>query len=415
MATFDFEGFILKYSQAVLNDNGLTLVSRDEMIESMQENYKSIYGTDINLNSGSPDQTFIQNQVQNLIDIQQYINYLYASLDVSKSRGYLLDSLCRLNNVFRKGATNTIQLVDVFVDSDITLNGVSTTTPFIVQDNIGNQYVLSSTINLTANTTNSLEFQSVLTGAIQSDINTITIQTTLTNGVVSVNNSNPPLTIGITEESDPSLRLRRELSTSLAGAGGYQTLSGSLLQISSVSSLYLDNNPNGTVNANGTPAHGIHLIIIGGSDEEIANVMLEKLNSNGCCDRIGNISYAVPVISASPFIAKWDVPTQQPLFIRFSIQPLVEGASFNLPTIKNNITTLLTPGIYEEITTAQVINVAQLSIASGGGNGSPVSMELSTDGVLWKQTVKPDSIEYQFAVTDSNIEITVLSYPPTSL
>jgi hypothetical protein len=130
---------------------------------------------------------------------------------------------------------------------------------------------------------------------------------------------------------------------------------------------------------------------------------------------MGSISYVIEAMGASPFIARWDTPVQQPLYIRFAIQALVVGAVFDITAIKSTMVSLLQPDIYESVSVARVINIAQIAILAQGGSGTTVSMELSKDNVNWRQTVVPNAIENQFFVLAVNIDITVLSYPPVTL
>lgn len=388
------------------DNNGLQVATRPELVEELTQDYQGIYGEDINIDQSSPDGQVINIFAQGGTDIRELLMQVYNSFDPDNCSGKVLDSRCAINNIFRKGGTFTTVPIDVTVDRTVTLDGLDdnyndpNATGYTIQDAAGNQFILVSTQTLQAGTTRVL-FRAKEIGAVQTTLNTITTPVTIVLGVVSVNNP-VDATEGVNEETDYQLKVRRRQSVSIGSSGYLNGLLATVLQLDGVTDAALYENYTGSTDANGTPAHCMWLVVEGGSDSDIADAIYRK-KSYGCNMR-GDISYTITTVSHQQFIAKWDEPTIQNMYVRFNIVPAYPTVVFDLDAIKQYILNAEAFKIGDGAETSTLTTVAQQAIDANGGQGYAVGVMISTDNSNWVEYIPP-VVATKLAI--ANIDITV--------
>lgn len=373
------------------DSNGLQVATRTELLEALTQAFQTIYGPDANLDQSSPDGQLLNIFAQGGVDIRELLMQIYNSFDPDNCSGRILDERCAINNIFRKGGTFTTVPIDITTNRTVTLQGLDenyndvNATGYTIQDSAGNQFVLVSTQTLQAGTTRVL-FRSKDIGSVQTTLNTITIPVTIVLGVVSVNNP-VDATEGKNEESDYDLKVRRRQSVSIGSSGYLNGLLATVLQLDGVTDAALYENFTGEVDANGTPAHCMWLVVEGGSDADIADAIYRK-KSYGCNMR-GNITYTITTVSAQQFVAKWDEPTEQELYLKFDIIPTSSTVQFDLDAIKSYITSNESFRIGQGAETSSLTTLAQQAIDANGGLGYATQVLISTDQTNWGEYVAP--------------------------
>ncbi len=373
------------------NDSGLQISTTTELLELLVLAFKYIYGSDSNLDQSSPDGQLLNIFAQGGTDVRELLMQIYNSFDPDNCSGKILDSRCAINNIFRKGGTFTTVAIDITTDRTVTLQGLDenyndiNATGYTIQDSAGNQFILISTQTLQAGTTRVL-FRSKEIGAVQTTLNTITIPVTIVLGVVSVNNP-VDATEGENEESDYALKIRRRQSVAIGSSGYLNGLLATVLQLDGVTDAALYENFTGEEDENGTPAHCMWLVVEGGSDSDIADAIYRK-KSYGCNMR-GSKTYTIITVSGQQFIAKWDEPTEQELYIKFNIIPSVSGTVFDKNAIKSYILSNESFKIGQGAETSSLTTLAQEAIDANGGNGYATEVLISTDETNWVEYVAP--------------------------
>lgn len=373
--------------------------------------FNAIYGADVNVDSNSPDGQIIGLFAQMNVDIRELLVAINNSFDPDQAQGVLLDQRVAINNITRVGGTYTIQPVDILVSQTVTLAGLDANfsnpngTGYTVQDNSGNQFILSETTTLTAGTT-TLDFRAQLIGPVSVPINTIVNPVTIIPGVTSVNNPSAPITVGVTQETDGKLRIRRAASTANASSGNSTGLQGRLLALPGVTEAVVNQNRTDSVDGNGTPAHCIWVVVAGGADSDIANLIYKTI-SDGCNQR-GMVTYSIVTPSGVPFVAKWDNPTPEPLYIEFNLKRTVPGFDFSLDAIKNYIAANLSYGIGQFAETSSITALAAQAINAQGGGGVPLDVAISIDNATWTDYLATSTLASEFTVAAANITITVV-------
>ena len=205
----------------------------------------------------------------------------------------------------------------------------------------------------------------------------------------SANTSADPITvatpadvIGLPQETDPQLKIRRGNSFELQAVGPTDAIRAALLNIADVSDAYIvENDTSGTVG--GVPANSLWIIVNGGTAAEIAQAIYSK-KAPGCGMK-GSVTQNVARPQGSPFTAKWDVAVGQPLYIQATLFPRIAGQTF-------------------DVTADEIALAAALSYKLGQSPSIG-------DVVLAMNTIEPQAILSQVAVSKDNVTFINLVSP----
>jgi uncharacterized phage protein gp47/JayE len=388
-----------------LTKDGLTLDDQQTILNALVSAFKAIYGDDINVEQNSPDGQQLNIYAQAQTDAQELLASIYNSFDPDVASGRSLDARCAINNVFRKGGTFTIQPIQIVVDRALTLKGLDDDQNneegrgFTISDASGNKFILFSTTTFSAAGTYTANFRAQNRGKVETFPNTITNIDTITLGVVSVNNPSTALTVGVDEESDEELRYRRENSLANLGAGYVDNLRSALLGINEVYDAKVYNNRTNQVDTDGIPAHGLWVIVEGGADSDIGNVMNQKI-TGGSPMKGAQVVY-VRQADGSDEAYKFDRPTPETLYVNVKIKPIGEQAVVE-QDIKNAIIKNFSYNIYE---TAKASDIA--CFVSSSQENISASAGVSKTAGNYDLIATPSSKDKLFVITADSITVTV--------
>jgi uncharacterized phage protein gp47/JayE len=387
-----------------IDSSGLTIQTTPEIIAEILDGapgypgMRQIYGADINVDANSPDGQMVNIIAQAKTDVLELSQQIYNSFDPDKAVGTSLDARCAINGVIRNAGTKTIQNVVVTTDRALTLPGLDTSlTPFTVADTSGNQYQLVSTYAFVGAASTALVFQAALIGAVSSLPNTIISIVTVTLGVTAVNNPATYTTLGLNEETDYALRIRRQKSVALPSQGYLEGLIGALLDTTDVTEAVVYENDTNTTDANGIPGHSIWCVVEGGTNSAVANAIYVKRNAG--CGMKGSVTVPVLQADGSFFSIKFDRPTSENLYISFDIVAVT--GSVDASFIRNQILSLLTYSIAQPAVASEITALVE-SIAP---NGSISDMGVSNDGSTYVSLLDTSAIDNQWALASARIII----------
>lgn len=386
-----------------IDATGLHTQTLTQIVQELEDGFKAIYGTDINVDGNSPDGQMINLFAQAKIDILDAITQVYNSFSPTSAIGTVLDQRCAINGVVRQGATNTIIEVAVTTDRVVSLIGLNNNagTPFTVADAQGNQFVLidNQTTGIGVST---YLFQAAVAGAIEAVNNTVDNIVTITLGVTAVNNPNDPIIQGVNQETDTALRARRAQSVAIPSIGYLQGLTAGLLAIKNVIGAKVYENDTSVTDVYGTPSHSIWCVVDGGDNDEIANVIYVKRNAG--CGMRGTVTVPVPTPSGFNMAIKFDRPTYINLYIELTVTSLDPAHLIDANYLKEQIASKVVYGIYEpsdytEITTV-VKEADQYAVVLSGG--------VSDDNVTFVPFLYPATLAGRFIVSTTRITINVV-------
>jgi len=431
-----------------LTSSGLTTASQAELLNTFTTGLQAIYGSGINLQSNTPDGQLINLFIQAILDVEDLLTQIYNSFDPDNAVGNVLDQRVAINGIQREGGTFTITNVSLVTTSSVNLYGLdqSVNPVYTVADGAGNQWQLIQTVLGLAPGTTALTFQAALPGAVQTTPNTITTPVTIVLGVESLNNPTTYTTLGIDEESDAALRLRRQQSVSLSSQGYLQGLLAALENINGITSAFVYENNGSTTDGNGVPGHSIWVIIGGtpaislglpwsgttiysygqivssggvnyiswqnnnvgnpvsdtafwGVYNPVAQAIYAKRNAG--CGMKGSTSYTITQIDGTQFTVRWDLVVAEPIVIKFTASSLDGVNAPNIANILTQLPIIYTPGVDAEVNINQLSTLVQEIDPNTLVTNSGFSTSLSGFTV----TLTPSFKNFQFVVSAPNIYI----------
>ncbi len=389
---------------STIGPTGLVIESLSDLVASLTAQMQAIYGSDINVNSNSPDGQLLNIFCQTAEDTLELIQSVYNSFGYMTAYGTQLDQRLAILGLTRKQGSNTTTPVLVTVNQALTLYGVDQTAQpvFTLVDLTGNQWQLVTTHVFSGSGSSSLTFQAVTIGAIGVTANTITQQVTTVLGVTSINNPDPTGTvIGVPEENDTQFKVRAAQSFALASTGPADAVEAALDNEPDVTDAYVIENFTGDV-VNTVPAHSLWCIVNGGDPADIAQAIYAKRGPG--CGMKGSQTYTITRPNGTTFTAQWDDAISQPLYIKFGI--IWRGAiALDNATIISNLAAALSyklgvsPSVGDIVTA--MATIAPTAIIIFGTNQG-----VSRDNVTFESITDPTTSQYYFTVAEGNITIT---------
>lgn len=387
---------------------GLTLKTLTELREELVEGFQGIYGDDINVDQNSPDGQQINIWAQGGVDIREIVQQVNSGFDPDQAAGRILDQRVALNGIKRTGGTFTTTPVDITTDRAVNLVGLddqsdelepTVSNLYTVKDDAGTQYYLLSSVSIGAAGTQSLEFRAAEIGQVEVQTNTITTPVTVIAGVTVINNPSGASNIGVDEETDANLKIRRRGAVSIPSIANINGLQAALSNLDGVTIAIVRENPNtDPVDSDGTPIHFIWAIVDGGDETEIAETIAAR-KTHGAGMR-GNEQVDLEYSDGRPLPIFFDRPTSQDLYIRFSLS--LPGGVVDTDFIKTSIVENLFWQVGSDAVGSQITSYVQ------GINPDYVitGMQVSDDNATWLEVVSPASISNRFINDQSRITIT---------
>ena len=370
----------------ILDANGLVTKTQAELVAELEAGYKGIYGADINVDPDTPDGQQINLFVQAYLDLLDLVTQIYSSMDPDNAVGVTLDQRVAINGIQRQGGTFTVTNITVITTGALNLYGQDQTDEdiYTIQDNAGTQWQLITTENVATAGTFVLIFAAAKPGATLTIPNTITTPVTIVLGVTSVNNPTTYTSLGLDEELDGPLKVRRSKSVSLASQGYLAGLLAQLQNTEGMNSAFVYENNTGITDSDGVPGHSIWVIVSGtATAEDIAEAIYRKRNAG--CDMKGTEVFFYNQVDGSVFQINWDNVLQESLFIVFTASS-IDGIELpDIASIRPGLSTSFIPGVNEKVDIngmacdVQEIDDNTLVINAGFSNG--VLQDLVFDGI----------------------------------
>lgn len=250
----------------IIDANGITIDSLEDLITAYSDTLRNIYGSDIVLDPESPDGLLVNFLAQVTRDASEFAVKLYNAESINSAVGSLLDQKVAWFGITRKPASYTYVNVDITTINNVNLVGMdSNTNPppniYTVQDNSGNNYYLASSINLAGNTTTSCSFRAENSGAVLVGAGTITSPVTYNQYITTINNPAPQYITGIEEESDTELKWRLKSSYYLPSQGFCESMRSALLSYDDIQDAFVIDNPTNTTDAYGISPYSVWVIV----------------------------------------------------------------------------------------------------------------------------------------------------------
>jgi uncharacterized phage protein gp47/JayE len=389
-----------------LTSTGLTKATHTELVDFLVSRYRTIYGTDINLEPDSPDSQGLNIFAQVVDDALDLVVAVYNSFDPDAAIGVTLDKRVAINGIERKSGSYTITPVSLVANQGFSLKGLASGKPFTVRDEEGNRWFLIEDHTETTAGTYAYMFRAEFPGEIATVPNTITSPVTIVLGISSVNNPAPYTILGANEETDAQLRIRRRRSVTLA-AQGYRDALKALLQNTAgvtFSEVY-ENYKSEPVD--GLPPKCIWVIVSGtAAAEDIARAIYLKRNAG--CDMKGANTYVVAQEDGSPFVVAWDDVELESVYLKLTLTSLDGLNPPDVAAIQTKIAERYAPGVYARV------NVNELATIVQGIDPNALMVPTAGDGFAldvagpYEAKLSPSAKNKQFLIAPERIAITTV-------
>lgn len=282
------------------------------------------------------------------------INHLVTSINNSNQ---MIEAENIENKLFIK-TTNNDNLMEVFLSQYISIDTVSNLGTFIAEN----------------------------AGYITLAINGLTNIQTPVAGWISVINEFTPV-IGRDLETDEELRIRRQLSINLIGAGTLEAIRAKLLNLPGVIAVLVTENATNQV-VDSLPPHSFECLVMGGDDYEIAS-MIWNVKGAGI-ETFGNLTIQVKDSTGQYQEIKFSRPI--PIYIYVDVELTIDDTIFPIngnDLIKDNIIKKITQfGVGDDILYQSlfgaIYNVPGVTLAtvSIGGNNVESKPTLYEQNIL---------------------------------
>lgn len=369
-----------------LNFDGLSVKDNSTLIQELQDFFQQNYspnGEQIDFSPASPDGQLVNILATIGTTHRELLTQVYNATDPSKCEGTQQDSKYQLNYLFRKAGSYTTQNIQIIATKTVKLQGLdgsyneNNSSAFTISDDSGNVWYLIDTSTVFAGE-NTLPFRAKNIGAVIPTIGTITNIVTVTDGIKSVINNVGFTSLGIEQESNADFMIRRERSTQIANNNTFDTIVANILDIEGVTDCSGEENRTSETSENGTPAHTLWLIVDGGSNEEIADIIYSNIAGSGTR---GKVEINKLNIAGQQVPIYFDRPTIEPFYIKFDLKLLVDISEINQGQIKDYIGNNLIYKLGEDLETSKVTQECANGIDSSGGNAFALNVEVSAGGV----------------------------------
>lgn len=256
---------------AQITAQGILLERLDENINKFSEAFKSIYGSNINIDPDSPDGQMIGLLAQIKMDFEELLGNVYKQLDPEYASGKWLEQRVAYAGLTRRDAKYSY-LRSVILTGDPYVNIYS---GLEVTDDSNNKWVLLEDVQLSAEGSARADFRSAEYGAYSLIKGNKLKSTLVVLGLDSLTVSESSQA-GENEETDAELRARFFLSRSKNAINSVEAIKAKLLQLRDVKQVCILENTSNKVDSDSVPGHSINVIIHGGNDNEIAEIIYEN-------------------------------------------------------------------------------------------------------------------------------------------
>lgn len=394
---------------------GLTTATQTELVNTFTAAFMSIYGADIDLSPSSPDGQMMMIFIQAVLDIEDLLVSVYNNFDPDLAIGSVLDQRVAINGIQRQAGTFTVTNITIATNQSVNLYGLDQSIQpiFTVADAQGNQYELLVTqLGFNPGSSGSaLSFQAADPGAIVPTPNTITVPVTIVLGVTSINNPTAASSLGVNEETDAQLRVRRQQSVSLASQGFLKGLLPALQNLTGMISAFVFENDTNSTNGDGVPGHSIWVIVAGTATPlSIATTIYEKRNAG--CGMYGAQSYVITQIDGSLFTVNWDNVIAETLYTKFTVTSINGTVVPNIAAIRAGLVSSLMPGVNAEVNINELATLVQ-DIDPNTLVTLP-GFDTTSGGSFNNNILLPNAKNKQFSVTSPNIIIYPMVVAPSA-
>lgn len=295
---------------------------------SLKEQYRLIYGQDIDLDADTLDGQFLAVMAQCHFDMAQTLSFVYNGFSPATATGDALSRQVRINGIARMGGTKSTVDVKVTGQSGTLIqNGV-------VEDLLGNKWSLPNPVQILSSGEKIVTATAQEFGSISAQIGTITKIATPTLGWQAVANT-AVASVGRDVETDAELRIRQANSVAVASQSLLASVYGAVSNVVGVKRLKVYENDTALTDINGVTRNSIAVVVEGGTTPEIAAAIFNSKSLG--CGTFGAVNWPVVDTQNQVHGMKFSYVTSKAIKLKVTITPLSKYSSSSNDLIKKNL------------------------------------------------------------------------------
>lgn len=369
----------MAYQAPYIDEAGLHISSYNDIRDSLLEEMRAIYGSDIYLDNDSQDYQMISAFALMAYDVQQALLLAYNNISPATATGAGLDRVVALNGIRRAKASYSTCLVKLTGAAGTIINNG------IVQDSRGIQWRLPESVTIGDDGIATALVTCTIIGRITAATGDIRTIVTPTRGWTSVTNDVPAIA-GVNQETDSALRAKQRISTANPSNTVFEGTIGAIANVDGVIRYAAYENDTDAIK-DGLPPHSITLVVDGGIDKDVAQAIY--LHKTPGCYTNGDIEVNVSG-SLTDIPIRFYRPHYVDVAVKVSIKPLTGYTDATASQIKANIydyinglaigETLYTPNLNAPILSALngqpsfYVTGLEASKKSEGAGGGPAEV-----------------------------------------
>jgi len=348
---------------------GLTIPSYQDILADNLAGFQNIYGSNQYVGPDSEIYQFISILSLKMADICQGLQLAYNQANPLTAIGVGLDRLVKLNGIARLPFTySTAVLTITGVVGTIIVNGVA-------QDTNGNQWALPASVTIPIGGSIAATATCNAPGNIVAEPGQISIIASPVGGWKGVTNAAASIS-GNPIESDSELRARQSISVALPSKTMLAGTVAAIAALTGVTRYNVLENPTGSTDSYGNPAHSVTAVVEGGTQLDIATAIYDN-RGIGCLTN-GLISGAstpetVTVLVTDPDTGyqmniSYLTPVYVPIYVSASIHGLAGYTSATLTAIQTALVNYLNSLQIGEMVTLSALYAAAMSVMTNFSN-----------------------------------------------
>ena len=390
-----------------IDSTGVIVADTADIKAEVEAEWVTTFGADINLDPSTPqglqitaDTVFRSSFVRNNADVANQINPNLAG-------GVFLDAIGGLTGFERTSASTT------FVPS-VALTGVPGSSIIAgsrAKTAAGDLFESLSTVVLDGSGNATVDFQSVVSGAIPCAVNTLTNIVDAVLGWETVNNPNAA-TVGTETQSDAQYRIDRNNQIAIQGSGTANAVFSRVSAVTGVLSLQFRENIHNiteTIDGVSLVANSVWVCVQGGTDADVGQALLAAKSSGSGWNGSTSVSVVEPN-SGQVYTVSFDRPTPEALYVRATIRQIVPVVNV-ADAVKTAILTWAVngvPGIPGCIVGNDISPIEISAAITAQIQGLFVQkIELSDDGATWQTIEYPIAINEVATIASTHISVIV--------
>jgi uncharacterized phage protein gp47/JayE len=253
---------------ATIDANGVTVPLFQDVLTYLQDQYRAIYGSDVDLDPDTQDGQWVSILASAINDTNQTIAATYLAYSPTYAVGAGLSSVVKINGIRRQRASVSTVLLEL----------VGQAGTIISQGAVGDNQNLNTVWTLPLDVLIPPEGQILVTatctelGAITAGVGTITQILTPVPGWQTSTNPNPAV-VGLPVETDAALRRRQTQSTANPSQTVIIGIQGAVENLPGVQRVMVYENPTGATDSNSIPPYSMAVVVDGGDVNQVAQAI----------------------------------------------------------------------------------------------------------------------------------------------